>query len=105
MSVEMGITNKQTGEYRTIPVATLQAFRDYWLPASCALGLQFVPRFHDGSLTTVADEQIRIIVDELRRLRDSIADRHDYTGVVSRIDRILAALEAPDSLEWEYDFG
>ena len=29
MSVEMGIKNKRTGKYRTLPVATSQAFRDY----------------------------------------------------------------------------
>ncbi|MDB6112834.1 MAG: hypothetical protein JWR69_4584 [Pedosphaera sp.] len=105
MSVEMGITNKRTGEYRTVPVATLQAFRDYWLPASKALGLRLVSRLQDGSLTTVETEQIPVIVDELKRLRASVVDRQEYVGIIARIDGILQTFETTDSAESEYDFG
>jgi hypothetical protein len=105
MAVVMGIKNKRTGEYRTVPVATSQVFRDYWIPASKALDLRLVSRLHDGSLTSVDTGQIPVIVDELKRLRAAVAGRQDYVRIIGRIDQILKTFETTDSAECEYDFG
>jgi len=105
MSVVMGIRDRRTGEYRTIPVSASQVFRDYWIPASEALGLRLVSHLHDATLFRVQLDQIPVIVDELRQLRDYAVARHDFAFIVERIDMISAALSATDASEYDYSFG
>lgn len=105
MSVEMGIKNKRTGEYRVIPVSTAEAFREHWIPFSKAIGLELVPHLHDGTFTTVRAEDIPAIIAELRRLRVFVVDKPDAAWIAERIGPILAAFERPDSADSEYDFG
>ena len=105
MSVEMGIKNKRTGEYRVIPVSTAQAFREYWIPFSEEIGLEMVPHLHDGTFTTVRNQEIPAITAELRRLRAFVLAKPDLAGIAGRIDLILAAFERSDSADFEYDFG
>jgi hypothetical protein len=105
MSVEMGIKNKCTGEYRVVPVSTAQGFREHWIPASKAIGLQMVQHLHDGTFTTIRLEEIPPIVAELQRLRAFVLDKPDAAWIADRVDRIVAAFETTDPAEYEYDFG
>ena len=74
MSVEMGIKNKRTGEYRVVPISPAQAFREHWIPAAKALGLKMIPHLHDGTFTGLRAEDIPAITLELRRLRAFVLD-------------------------------
>ena len=105
MSVEMGIKNKRTGEYQVVPVSTAQGFRDHWIPASEAIGLQMVQHLHDGTFTTIRPQEIPPILAELKRLRAFVLDKPDAAWITVRIDRIVAAFETTNPAEYEYDFG
>ena len=69
MTVSLGIKHLGSGKYNVVPVVTNEEFTRRWLPACALLGLRFVAHFHDGSLTTVATEDVQMIVAELQRLR------------------------------------
>jgi len=105
MSVEMGIKNKRTGDYRVVPVSTAEGFREHWIPASNAIGLRRVQHLQDGTFTTVRTEEIPGIVSELKRLRAFVVDKPDTAWIADRVDRIVAAFETTDPGEYEYDFG
>ena len=105
MSVEMGIRHRDTGEYEVVPVATLDTFRRVWLPACERLGLELVPLFAGGALTTVPAELVPQIVAEVVRLRDATAELPDGGYLADRCSGILAAFARTDPAACEYDFG
>jgi hypothetical protein len=105
MTVAMGIRHRESGEYQVIPVATSAAFRDVWLPACDRLGLEWVARFHDGSLTTVAPHVIPEIVAELERMRVWATIQQEMSFVVEKIDVILQAIRDNDVINYEFDVG
>ena len=105
MSVEMGIRHRDSGEYELVPVATSESFRTLWLPAARRLGLEFVPLFSGGALTTVLPDLVPRIVAEVRRLRDWAANQPDGGYLADRCAGILHAFERTDPSRCEYDFG
>lgn len=105
MSVEMGIWHRDSGEYEVVPVATLDTFRRVWLPACERLGLELVPLFAGGALTTIPLELVPRIVDEVERLRGWAAGQPDGEYLADRCSGILAAFARTDATGCEYDFG
>lgn len=105
MAVSMGLRHNVSGEYREVPVATLRAFREDWLPACQRLDLQFVPLFAGGALTTVPPELIPDIVRELRTLLAALVNDRTSEWIVERVRAILTAFAETNPAEWEYDFG
>lgn len=99
MTVELGIRHRESGEYEVVPVATSATFREVWLPACKQLGLELVPEFPGGALTTVPAEFVPRIVDELDRLRQWAAGNvgDPYAGyLVDRCDGLLRAFARTD---------
>jgi len=105
MSIEMGIRHRGSGEYEVVPVSTSGTFEKVWRPAAERLGLEFVPLFSGGALTTVPTELVPRIVAEVRRLRGWAATQPDGNYLVERCSDILAAFERTDPSQCEYDFG
>lgn len=105
MSVEMGIRHRDTGDYEVVPVAALDTFRRVWLPACERLGLELVPLFAGGALTTVPPELVPRIVAEVERLRAWAATQLDGDYLAERCAGILAAFARTDTAACEYDFG
>ena len=105
MSVELGIRHRDTGEYEVVPVATAEAFRRVWLPACERLGLELVPLFCGGALTTVPPELVPRITAEVERLRGWAFAQPDGEYLADRCSGILAALARTDPAACEYDFG
>jgi hypothetical protein len=105
MTVSLGLINRQTGEFRDVPVSTSDSFRKRWLPAAQALGLELVPHLHDGTFTVLAKEDIPKILEELRRLREYVVVKPELASIAERIDNIVATFRSTDPAEWEYDFG
>jgi hypothetical protein len=96
MTVEMGIRHHATGEYEVVPVATSDTFRRVWLPACERLGLEFVPLFAGGALTTVPAELVPQIVAEVERLRAATLATPDGDYLADRCSDILAAFARTD---------
>lgn len=105
MTVEMGIRHCDSGEYEVLPVATSETFRRVWVPACERLGLELVPLFSGGALTTVPAELIPRIVAEVERLRGWATEQSDGEYLVDRCSGILAAFARTDPAVCEYDFG
>jgi hypothetical protein len=105
MTVSLGIKHLGSGRYDVFPVATNEEFTSRWLPACARLGLRFVPRFHDGSLTTIATEDVQGIVAELQRLRAWANTSEDSAHMIERIDGVLRSLSETVSEGCEYDLG
>jgi hypothetical protein len=105
MTVEMGIRNRDTGEYRVVTVAGSKTFERVWLPACQELNLELVSHFHDGMLTRVEPEDIPRIIEELQQLRAWAAAKADLAFVVERIDTIVKAFSENDPRHCEFDFG
>jgi hypothetical protein len=105
MTVEMGIRYRDSGEYEVVPVATSETFRLVWLPACERLGLELVPLFAGGALTTVPPELVPRIVAEVERLRAWAAGQPDGEYLADRCLGILAAFARTDPAECAYDFG
>jgi hypothetical protein len=61
--------------------------------------------FHDGSLATVAPEDVQAVVTELQCLRSWASASEDLSNMVERIDGILRALRETAAERCEYDFG
>jgi hypothetical protein len=105
MAVSMGLRNKATGEYREVPVATLNSFHEVWLPLCEQLGLVWVRLFAGGTLTTVPDHAIPEINQELRALAVEVATDPNTGWITERVEAILTAFAETSPSEWEYDFG
>lgn len=105
MTVEMGILHRDSGEYEVVPVATLATFRNTWLPACKQLGLEWVPLFAGGALTTVPTGLIPQIIAELERLKSWAEMRPDGDYLAERCAGILAAFRRTDPMACRYDFG
>lgn len=105
MTVSLGLKHRHTGEYRVVPVSCSMPFEELWIPAAQTLGLELVPHLHDGTFTMLENEDIPKILDELRRLREYVADKEELAWIAERIDDIVATFNATDPAEWEYDFG
>ena len=105
MTVEMGIRHRDSGEYEVVPVSTSATFDSVWLPAAERLGLELVPLFAGGALTTVPPDLVPRIVAEVRRLRDWAATQPDGDYLVERCAAILDAFERTNPANCEYDFG
>lgn len=105
MSVEMGNRHRATGEYVVVPIATADAFHRVWLPACERLGLEFVPLFYGGGLTTVTAELVPQIVAEIEQLRAAVVGWPDGDYLADRCSGILTAFAHTDPAACEYDFG
>ncbi len=105
MTVEMGIRHRDTGAYEVVPVATSEAFRRVWLPACERLGLELVPLFAGGALTTVPTDLVPRIIAEVSRLRTDAVAVNDGEYLAERCSDILDAFERTDPTVCEYDFG
>lgn len=105
MTVEMGIRHHTTGEYEVVPVATSDTFRRVWLPVCERLGLEFVPLFAGGALTTVPADLVPRIVAEVERLRAAAVEWPDGEYLADRCSGILAAFARTDPAACDYDFG
>jgi hypothetical protein len=105
MSVEMGIRHRDSGEYEVVPVATSDTFRRVWLPACGQLGLELVPLFASGALTTVPPELVPRIIAEIERLRGWAVAQPDGEHLADRCSGILAAFARTNPASCEYDFG
>lgn len=105
MSVSMGLQHKATGEYRNVALASLRGFTEGWLPLCERLGLQFVPLFSGGALTTVPDELVPEIIRELRLLLAEAEVASETAWIAERVRNVLAAFAETNPTEWEYDFG
>jgi hypothetical protein len=105
MTVEMGIRHRDSGEYEVVPVATSETFRGVWLPACEQLGLELVPLFAGGALTTVPPKLVSQIVAEVERLRSWAIDQPNSEYLADRCSAILAAFARTDPMACEYDFG
>ena len=101
----MGIRHRDTGEYEVVPVATAEAFHRVWLPACERLGLELVPLFAGGALTTVPPNLIPQIVAEVEQLWIESAELSDGDYLACRCAGILAAFARTDPAVCEYDFG
>ena len=104
MTVEMGIRHRDSGGYEVVPVATAASFRSVWLPACERLGLELVPMFAGGALTTVPPELVPRIIAEVERLRGWAAGQPDGEYLADRCSGILAAFARTDPAACEYDF-
>lgn len=105
MTIEMGILDSDSGEYSVVPVATVAAFQGVWLPACERLGLELVPLFGGGALTTVPPELVLQIVAEIERLRSWAAEWQVDSYLADRCSDILAAFARTDPAVCHYDFG
>jgi choline dehydrogenase-like flavoprotein len=105
VSVEMGIRHRVSGEYKVVPVATSDTFRRVWLPACEQLGLELVPLFAGGALTTVPPELVPQIIAEVERLRGWARAQASGEYLADRCSDILAAFARTDPTGCEYDFG
>lgn len=101
----MNLQNRQTGEFREVPLGSLRGFNEDWLPACERLGLVWVPQFSGGALTVVPDELINPIRQELCQLRSALLGAKQGAWIVERIDSALAAFAETNPTEWEYGFG
>jgi hypothetical protein len=88
-----------------VPVATIDTFRRVWLPACERLGLEFVPLFADGALTTTPAELVPQIVAEVERLRVAALGSLGSDDLADRCSGILAAFTRTDPAMCDYDFG
>ncbi|OWK36251.1 hypothetical protein [Fimbriiglobus ruber] len=105
MSVELGIRDRDTGQYDVVPIATAETFRRVWLPACDRLGLELVPLFACGALTTVPPELMSRIIAEAERLREGAVGLPEGEYLADRCSCILAAFARTDPAKCEYDFG
>jgi hypothetical protein len=105
MSVEMGIRHRDSGEYEVVPIATLDTFRRVWLPACEELGLELVPLFAGGALTSVPPDLVPRIIDEVLRLWIASVRLPEREHLADRCQSILAALARTEPALCEYDFG
>jgi hypothetical protein len=105
MSVSLMLQNKATGEFREVPVASQSGFEVSWLQFCRQLGLQLVPMFSSGALTSVPDEFIPEIVRELRLLLAATEASSDSEWIAESIRGILTAFAETNPSEWEYSFG
>ena len=105
MSVSLMLRNKLTDECREVPVASQQGFTVSWLQFCQQLGLELVPLFAGGALTTVSDDLIPEIVRELRLLLAAAETSPDSEWIAMSVRGILAAFADTNPTEWEYSFG
>jgi len=94
MSVALSIQPRGTAGAapRIVPVATQDVFKRYWLPASEALGLQWVPLFETG--IPLAKEDVPDVLQELRALDGWIRQSAPETAAVigARLERLITEL-------------
>jgi hypothetical protein len=105
VSVSLMLHHRLTNECREVPVATQRGFREGWLPVCRQLGLQLVPKFSGGALTSVSPDLIPEITRELRAMHSAVGADPESAWIVEQIEAILTALTETDPTEWEYSFG
>ena len=102
MSVALSIQPRGTSgaAARTVPVATQDVFKRYWLPGSEALGLKWVPLFETG--IPLGKDDIPDVLQELRALHSWTRVQAPETGAMigARLERLITELSAlVESLE------
>lgn len=104
MGVGLFITRKGVAEPNYYSVTGSTGWTTVWLPAAAELGLDLIPRLGDGSLCPASAEEIKLVAEQLSRLREWMTARgHDL--YVEHLDRILPALAAVRPAEDEVCFG
>ncbi len=98
MSVAILIEFKDsTREELYLPLATQGAYSSEWVPASRELGLIWLPLFLTGASVDV--EELPVVVEELKCLRDALASNPKRVSTVERLDFVLERLRATDPEE------
>jgi hypothetical protein len=91
MSIAIHIKFKATGrDSLSIPVATQGTYHTVWLPTAEKLGLKWVPLFENGPMVDVND--LAVVMNEFRKLRESLAGNPKNVSILERIDFILEEL-------------
>lgn len=78
---------------RLVPIATQDVFRRYWLPASQALSLVWVPLFETG--LPLPSEDCPDVLAELRRLKAWIEAHQPEAAeiILARVEHLISELE------------
>jgi hypothetical protein len=87
---------------RMVPIATEEIFTSYWLPASQALGLEWIPVFQSG--VTVSQEDSPSILAELERLKTFVTHEwfsHLPEGMANHITERINLLRAELQIIWD----
>jgi hypothetical protein len=93
MSVSLLMKTASNPDDQYIPIATNDAFKEFWAPGCLALGLEWIPQFHSG--LELRKEDIPQILEELSRLREWMRTRFTTPRVEfldGRIERLSQKL-------------
>ncbi|AGP38702.1 hypothetical protein BE04_31845 [Sorangium cellulosum] len=93
MSVVLMTTSRQgdTRWNRLVPVAAQSTFKELWIPAAEALGLQWVPLFEAGFPLERSD--LPDVIRELEALRAwCVSSESHRRGILERLDRLIDEL-------------
>ncbi|WP_437793350.1 hypothetical protein [Sorangium sp. So ce693] len=100
MSVVLTTTSRQgdTRSNRLVPVAAQATFKEFWVPAAEALGLQWVPLFETG--IPVERSDLPGVIRELAALRALwVSSEPHREAILERLDRLIDELNKINSAD------